>query len=104
MTVLTQLVVGPIRVFSFSRYSVLGVSSWGDCERYPDVYARVTTAQAWIKEQAPGAQHSDCGGEREGGGENKSGSLNNMLVNILSHANQEKNATKTLLIQKRNKQ
>ena len=44
-----------------SRFSILGVSSWGDCEKFPDVYARVTTAEDWIREQAPGAQHSDCG-------------------------------------------
>ena len=44
-----------------SRFSILGVSSWGDCEKFPDVYARVTTAEDWIREQAPGVQHSDCG-------------------------------------------
>ena len=89
-----------------TRFSILGVSSWGDCEKFPDVYARVTTAEAWIMEQAPGAQHSDCGGNKEGGVMNRAGSgrisNENLLLDLMT--NNDKEPSKKLLLKKKKKQ
>ncbi len=88
---------------SLSRFSILGVSSWGDCEKFPDVYARVTTAEAWIMEQAPGAQHSNCGANKEVRLKNKSGSGHvnneNLLLDLMT--NNDKEPSKKLLLKKK---
>ena len=84
------------------------MSSWGDCEKFPDVYARVTTAEAWIKQQAPGAQHSDCGGNKEKVKlKNKSRSVpvhaktEDLLLDLMT--DNDKEPSKKLLVKKKNK-
>ena len=82
------------------------MSSWGDCEKFPDVYARVTTAEDWIKQQAPGAQHSVCGGNKEKVKmKNKSGPVHakteDLLLDLMTDNDQE--PSKKLLVKKKNK-
>ena len=89
------------------RFSILGVSSWGDCEKFPDVYARVTTAEDWIMEQAPGVQHSDCGIKQEKTVKVKvpeSSHVKNedLLLDLMT--NNDKEPSKKLLVKKRDKQ
>ena len=80
------------------------MSSWGDCEKFPDVYARVTTAEAWIMEQAPGAQHSNCGANKGVRLVNRAGHGNNenLLLDLMT--NNDKEPSKKLLLKKKTKQ
>ena len=83
------------------------MSSWGDCEKFPDVYARVTTARDWIKKQAPGVQHSDCGNKEKVKLKNKSRSVpvhaktEDLLLDLM--IDNEKEPSKILLVKKKNK-
>ena len=83
------------------------MSSWGDCEKFPDVYARVTTAEDWIKKQAPGAQHSDCGNKEKVKLKNKSrfvpenAKTEDLLLDLM--IDNEKEPSKKLLVKKKNK-